>query len=70
MVRGVVCEVGVLVWGVGGNGSNFVLLLWLLGLFWVVLCCSADKIATWQGKSIMTSAGPCTVPSLVDVFIK
>ena len=31
---------------------------------------NADKIATWQGKSIMTSAGACTVPSLVDVFIK
>ena len=31
---------------------------------------NAEKIATWQGKPIMTSAGPCTVPSLADVFIK
>jgi flagellar basal body rod protein FlgF len=31
---------------------------------------NAEKIATWQGKPVMTSAGPCTVPSLVDVFIK
>ena len=52
-------------------GLTFVLVvLCCLGLFCVVFCCSADKIATWQGKSIMTSAGPCTVPSLVDVFIK
>ena len=29
-----------------------------------------DKIATWQGKTMMTSAGPCTVPTLTDVFIK
>lgn len=31
---------------------------------------NAEKIATWQGKPVMTSAGPCTVPSLADVFIK
>ena len=31
---------------------------------------SVDKVATWQGKPVMTSAGPCTVPSLADVFIK
>ena len=31
---------------------------------------NAEKVATWQGKTIMTSAGPCTVPSLGDVFIK
>lgn len=28
-----------------------------------------EKIATWQGKSIMTSAGPCTVPSMAGVHI-
>ena len=31
---------------------------------------NSDKIATWQGKPMMTSAGPCTVPTLADVFIK
>ena len=30
----------------------------------------AACVATWAGKPIMTSAGPCTVPSLADVFIK
>jgi len=27
-------------------------------------------VAQWKGKAIMTSAGPCTVPSLGGVFIK
>ena len=27
-------------------------------------------VAQWSGKTIMTSAGPCTVPTLGGVFIK
>jgi hypothetical protein len=31
---------------------------------------NADKVACWEGKRFMTSAGPCTVPSLADAPLK
>ena len=30
---------------------------------------SADKVASWKGVPFMTSAGPCTVPSLANALI-
>ena len=31
---------------------------------------SADRVATWKGHAFMTSAGPCTAPTLADAAMR
>ena len=31
---------------------------------------SADRVATWKGHAFMTSAGPCTAPTLADAVMR